>query len=75
MSALKTYLDKQNSLNSIFGLPTLQIPRDAKAIRERIESELSPENFTCDGELSKTEVARRYRVLTRALEDLNRQNL
>lgn len=28
-----------------------------------IECKLSPENLTCDGELSRSEVSRRYRIL------------
>lgn len=33
-----------------------------KAI-DRIDCNLSPENLSCDGELSRTEVNRRYRAL------------
>ena len=31
-----------------------------------IECKLSPENLTCDGELSRSEINRRYRVLDEA---------
>jgi hypothetical protein len=35
-----------------------------------IDSSLSPENLTCDGELPRTEVNRRYKELTGAAKDL-----
>jgi hypothetical protein len=35
-----------------------------------IDSALSPENLTCDGELPRTEVNRRYKELTGAAKDL-----
>jgi hypothetical protein len=35
-----------------------------------IDCKLSPENLSCDGELSRTEVNRRYRALTAAAKDL-----
>lgn len=37
-----------------------------------IDSELGPENLICDGELSRTEVNRRYRKLTAAAQELRR---
>jgi hypothetical protein len=35
-----------------------------------IDSSLSPENLTCDGELPRAEVNRRYKELTGAAKDL-----
>jgi hypothetical protein len=37
-----------------------------------IDSALSPENLTCDGELSRTEVQRRYRELMTAAKQLKK---
>ena len=37
-----------------------------------IDCKLSPENLSCDGELSRTEVNRRFRALASAADDLLR---
>jgi hypothetical protein len=37
-----------------------------------IDSKLSPENLSCDGELPMTQVRARYRALTGAAQDLVR---
>jgi hypothetical protein len=37
-----------------------------------IDSALSPENLTCDGELSRTEVNRRYKELMTAAKQLKK---
>jgi hypothetical protein len=37
-----------------------------------LDSDLSPENLTCDGELSRAEIVRRHRVLTAAATELAR---
>ena len=39
----------------------------------RVECQLSPENLTCDGELSRTAVNRRFRQLTAEKRDIIRQ--
>ena len=72
MSALTTYLDRKNSFAKIFGSKqlSLQNAADRKAIAESIDAALSPENLSCDGELSRAEVNRRYRELTAAAKDL-----
>ena len=43
---------------------------DRKRIAQKIDSALSPEMLTCDGELPRAEVNRRYRELTAAAKDL-----
>jgi hypothetical protein len=37
-----------------------------------LDSDLSPENLTCDGELSRAEIVQRHRVLTAAAAELAR---
>jgi hypothetical protein len=39
-------------------------------VAQSIDCELSPENLTCDGELPRSEVDRRYKALTSAAKDL-----
>lgn len=39
-------------------------------VAKMIDCDLSPENLSCDGELPRAEVNRRYRELTGAAKDL-----
>jgi hypothetical protein len=72
MKNLKSYVEQKNRWNSIFGGRPLVIGQDNQKIANMIDSELSPENLTCDGELSRTEVNRRYRQLTAAAGELQK---
>ena len=78
MKALKTYIDNKNKYMSLFrgqrteALYEVQTAAGRKRVAETIDSALSPENLTCDGELSRTETNRRYRELTAAAKDLIR---
>jgi hypothetical protein len=69
---LQRYLDRKNQWNAIFGGRALVIGRDNQRIADMIDGELSPENLTCDGELSRSQVNARYRELTGAAEELRR---
>jgi hypothetical protein len=44
--------------------------KDRQRIAESIDSDLSPENLTCDGELPRSQVQARYKFLTRAAQEL-----
>ena len=72
MSALTQYLDRKNSFAKIFGNKelSLQNASDRKRIAESIDSDLSPENLTCDGELPRSQVQARYKSLTAAAKEL-----
>lgn len=76
MSALKTYIDNKNKYQALFrgqrteALYEVQTAAGRKRVAEMIDSGLSPENLSCDGELSRTETNRRYRELTGAARDL-----
>jgi hypothetical protein len=73
MKALQAYIDRQNKWNSMFGNHTpyeVATATGRKRVAEVIDCALSPENLSCDGELSRTEVNRRYRELTAAAKDL-----
>lgn len=72
MKNLKSYVEQKNRWNAIFGGRALIIGQDNQKIANMIDSELSPENLTCDGELSRTEVNRRYRQLTAAASELQK---
>ena len=74
MSALTQYLDRKNSFAKIFGNKelSLQNAKDRQSIADSIDSDLSPENLTCDGELPRSQVQARYRALTSAARDLQK---
>lgn len=72
MKALQTFIDQKNHWNSFFKGEQYEIKtaQGRKRVAEMIDSCLSPENLTCDGELSRTEVNRRYKELTTAAKQL-----
>ena len=70
MKNLQKYLDQKNQWNAIFGGKPMVIGRDNQRIADMIDGDLSPENLTCDGELSRSQVQTRYRTLTVAAKEL-----
>jgi len=74
MKALKNFVDQKNRWNSFFkGTQySLNTAKDRQALADMIDSALSPENLTCDGELSRTEVNRRYKELMTAAKQLKK---
>jgi len=74
MKALQNFVDQKNHWNSFFKGPqyNLNTAKDRQALADMIDSALSPENLTCDGELSRTEVNRRYKELMTAARQLKK---
>ena len=72
IATLEAYVEQENRWSAMFGGNPLSLlnAADRKRIAEKIDAALSPENLTCDGELSRTEVDRRFRHLTRCAEEL-----
>lgn len=72
MRSLKAYVDQKNAWNAIFKGRQLDIDNaaDRQRIASMIDSDLSPENLTCDGELSRSAVNAKYRQLQAAARDL-----
>lgn len=70
MKALQTYVDNKNRYASLFqgqrteALYEIKTAKGRQRVANMIDSALSPENLSCDGELSRTETNRRYRELT-----------
>jgi hypothetical protein len=72
MKELKEYVNQKNSWNAIFnkkGL-SLQLSEDRQRIADMIDSDLSPENLTCDGELPRGTVIARHKQLTKVAKQL-----
>ena len=72
MKALTQFVKQRNAFNKMFGNKelTLTDPLDRQRIAEILDSSLSPENLTCDGELSRSQVQARYRELMAVAREL-----
>jgi len=76
MTALTAYIDRQNKYQALFRgqrtEPLYEVTTAAGRLRvaKMIDCALSPENLSCDGELPRAEVNRRYRELNGAARDL-----
>ncbi len=70
MKNLKAYVDQKNRWDMIFGRPELVIGKDNQKIADAIDSDLSPENLTCDGEAPIGGIRKRYQQLTAAAREL-----
>lgn len=74
MRALQAFIDQKNHWNSFFKGPQYEIATKAgrQKVADMIDSALSPENLTCDGELPRAEVNRRYKELMTAAKQLKK---
>ena len=74
MKALQTFIDQKNHWNSFFKGEQYEIKTAAgrQRVADMIDSSLSPENLTCDGELPRAEVNRRYKELDAAAKQLRK---
>jgi len=72
MRTLQAYVESKNKWRAIFnnGPWSLDSATDRQRIAETIDAELSPENLTCDGELSHSQVQARYKQLITAAKQL-----
>lgn len=72
ISTIEQYVERKNSFAKLFGTKPLSLlcAEDRQKIADSIDCELSPENLTCDGELSRSQVNARYQFLTRAAQEL-----
>ena len=72
IATLESFVERENKFGSIFGATPLSLlnAKDRQRIAEKIDAALSPENLSCDGELPRAEVARRYKFLTRCAQEL-----
>ena len=71
-STLEAYVAQKNTWRRIWKKPDLSIlnAKDRQTIANSIDSEMSPENLTCDGELPPAMVRDKMRRLTRCAEEL-----
>jgi len=69
---LEQYVENKNKWRAIFNQAPLSLLNSdhRQAIADSIDSEMSPENLTCDGELPRSVVQLKMRNLTRCAEEL-----
>jgi lipopolysaccharide biosynthesis protein len=74
MQALRKFIDQKNHWNSFFNGEQyeIQTAQGRQRVADMIDSALSPENLTCDGELGRAEVQRRYKELMTAARQLRK---
>lgn len=74
MRALAKFIEQKNHWNSFFNGPQyeIQTATGRQRVADMIDSALSPENLTCDGELPRAEVQRRYNELMTAAKQLKK---
>ena len=72
MKELKEYVNQKNSWNAIFNKKGLSLAsaEDRQRIASMLDSDLSPENLTCDGELPRGTVIARHKQLTKVAKQL-----
>jgi len=70
--AIEQYLDQKNQWRKIFGEQPLSLmsSADAQKIADMLDSDLSPENLHCDGEITAAQARTKYNFLTRAASEL-----
>lgn len=69
---IELYVEQKNRFNGIFGGSDLSLlrPGDRQQIADMIDSDLSPENLSCDGEIPARQVLAKRRFLVRCAEEL-----
>ena len=73
MQTLKQFIEDNNRWIAIFGKQGMTFPlteSDVADLARTIDSQLSPENLHCDGEISHAQAARKYQFLTTVAEEL-----
>jgi len=74
MKALTAYINQKNGWGSIFGGYQYEIKTvyGRKRVAQALDSDLSPENLTCDGELSRTQVQAKSKLLNAVAQELKK---
>jgi chorismate mutase len=73
MKHLLQFVKQRNDFNRVIGKGKaidLTVAADRQRVADIIDSALSPENLTCDGELSASQVRSRYKELTAVAKEL-----
>jgi hypothetical protein len=74
MKALQAYIDQKNKWNKLFKGPQyeIQTAKGRQDVANSLDSDLSPENLSCDGELPRSQIQAKYRALSAAAKELQK---
>jgi len=74
MIALQKYIDQKNKWNRLFKGKEyeIQTSKGRQEVADCLDCDLSPENLSCDGELSRSQVQVKYRQLTQVAKELQK---
>jgi len=69
---LEHFVKQENIMAGIFGTKELSLSSavDRQRVADMIDSSLSPENLSCDGELGPRQVQQKYNYLTKCAREL-----
>jgi hypothetical protein len=73
MRTLKKFIDDNNRWIALFNTAPMQFPLTQAQVNDlasTLDSQLSPENLHCDGEISNAEAQRKYRFLATVCKEL-----
>ena len=76
MKALEDYVEGRNRIRAMFKQRPLSLDsaKDRQQLADDISCSLSPENLTCDGEIPRSVVEKKYRMLTQVRGQLLRMD-
>ena len=75
MKNLQAYIDQKNAWTRFFNAPAITFPltqAEVNSIAGGLDSDLSPENLHCDGEISATQAQNKYNYYGRVIKELDR---
>ena len=75
MKNLQTYIDQKNAWGKFFKSPTITFPlsqAQVDGLARSLDSDLSPENLHCDGEISQAQAQAKYNFYGRVIRELDR---
>ncbi len=76
MKALNEYVEGRNRIRAMFRQRPLSLdnPTDRQQLADDISCSLSPENLTNDGELPRSVVQKKWQMLTRVRQQLQKMD-
>ena len=74
MKELQAYIVRKNRWNAIFKGEQFEIQtaQGRQRVADALDADLSPENLTCDGELSRSQIQTKHRALALAAQELQK---
>ena len=73
MKNLNAYIEQKNTWGSFFGSPAITFPlsqSDVESLTNSLDSDLSPENLHCDGEITARQAQAKYKMYSRVVAEL-----